>query len=493
MQWANRTDDEIFRAFQDVANYTEAAQEELYQEAKRRRLELARFSPFVIGQIRSRVNPCADGEQWESVDVSRASKWRRRVLSCPRILIAFGVFQLIFGLGELAGSADDGSFDTSFGVFYLCAGILSFWRVRVTAVLSATTLGLFVPLWALMVVLDVYTHGRLVHMRPLVFVALGLPSILGSAAILKYVKALTPNERKGQAAVQSRYFPQMTRPAVLVAVAGSFASLLLGFFCVLLWVTDLRGIALVPSLSGFSPTQLQILWLCGSALFLTAFWLWRFARRRAALTARELREVDTRKPILLLRSFEDDAIVFTGKIWRILSYWSPMLRFFKRYVSLEESLVAAASVYGPVLTIGAPGRQLRTVGAARGYAPAEGWQDAVYQMMQESAAIIAVLGMTGGLTWELCLIRDLGLTSKLVLAVPPLTRKELVARMDVVAASLPVFMSIPHRLITDSAVILAQTEGKPLVVTGTGRVESDYYEAIRQALPIAMRAGTGVP
>jgi hypothetical protein len=45
-----------------------------------------------------------------------------------------------------------------------------------------------------------------------------------------------------------------------------------------------------------------------------------------------------------------------------------------------------------------------------------------------------------------------------------------------------------RRLITDSALILAQTGGKPLVITGVGRGESDYFEAIRQALPRAMQA-----
>lgn len=78
--------------------------------------------------------------------------------------------------------------------------------------------------------------------------------------------------------------------------------------------------------------------------------------------------------------------------------------------------------------------------------------------------------------------------SKLVLIVPPLKRDRLLARMDVVGAALPILCNVPYTLVTDSALILSCSEDKPLVITGSGRRESDYAEAIREAVPAAMCA-----
>lgn len=180
-------------------------------------MEFAGVHSFVMDQIRSRLNGSAGGRDWESVDVSKASKLRRRVLSGPRILIALGVFQLLIGLGELESRYDDGGFDTVFGAVYICAGILSFRLVRIAAAFTAATLTLFVPIWALMIVDDVFRDG-LDNMRPVIFVLLGIPSILASWAILKYIRSLTPEEWEGQKAVQLRYFPRLTEPAVMPAL-----------------------------------------------------------------------------------------------------------------------------------------------------------------------------------------------------------------------------------------------------------------------------------
>lgn len=83
--------------------------------------------------------------------------------------------------------------------------------------------------------------------------------------------------------------------------------------------------------------------------------------------------------------------MFTSKFARFFAYWAPVTRFFRREVSFEESLVTAASVYGPVLAIGVPGQQLRTVGAAREYRSDDDWQETVRHRTQESSAIFASL------------------------------------------------------------------------------------------------------
>lgn len=482
MLWSTRSDDEILTALRAVADYLPDAQDELLREAEKRRLAIDGISPFVVGQIRMRLNSRNDAVQTKTVDVSKASKIRRWAALCPRALIVLGVLQLIFGLGELAESFDDGPLDTFFGSLYICFGILAFWRIRITAFLTIITQAVLIPGWLILLIGDTIENGALRHMRPLILTFLGILSFIGSIDIMRYVRSLSPEDRAGQRALQSRYFPRIFRSVVLLAIAGSFVSLFAGLVAVLMWAKIHRDRDLT-----YPWWELELLWLSGSALFLTAFWLWRFARRRAALTTREIRSLDTRAAILFLRSFEDDGIVFTSKFARFFAYWAPMTRFFRREASFEESLVTAASVYGPVLAIGVPGQQLRTVGAAREYASDDAWQKTVRQRMQESSAIFAIIGATEGLSWELQTVRELGLLSKLLLVVPPLKSDRLLARMDVVGVALPVLCNIPYSLVTDSALILSCSEDKPMVVTGSGRRESDYAEAIRKAVPAAMR------
>ncbi len=482
MLWTSKTDGDVLNALKNVADYRPEAQDELFRETEKRGLAIDGISPFVVGQIRMRLCSGNDTIPTNTIDVSKASKIRRWAALCPRALIVLGIFQLIFGLGELAKSLDDGSLDTFLGSLYICFGILAFWRIRITAFLTVVTQAVLIPGWLILLIGDTIENGALRNMRPLILTLLGILSFIGSIDILRYVRSLSQEDRAGQRALQSRYFPRIFRPAVLLSVAGSFVSLLAGLVAVLVWVKIQRDRDLI-----YPWWEVELLWLAGSALFLAAFWLWRFARRRAALTMWEIRSLDTRAAILFLRSFEDDGIVFTGRFARFFAYWAPISRFFRRDVSFEESLVTAASVYGPVLAIGVPGQQLRTIGAAREYASDDDWQKTVRLRMQESAAIFAIIGATEGLSWEIQTVRELGLLGKLVLVVPPLKRDPLLARMDVVGAALPALCNIPHSLVTDSALILSCSEDEPLIVTASGRRESDYAEAIRKAVPAAMR------
>lgn len=169
-------------------------------------------------------------------EVSKASKIRRRAALCPRALIVLDILQLIFGLGELAESFDDGPLDTFFGSLYICFGILAFWRIRITALLTVITQAVLIPGWLILLIGDTIENGALRHMRPLILTFLGILSFIGSIDILRYVRSLSPEDRAGQRALQSRYFPRIFRPEVLLAVVGSFVSRFAGLVAVLMWV-----------------------------------------------------------------------------------------------------------------------------------------------------------------------------------------------------------------------------------------------------------------
>jgi hypothetical protein len=174
----------------------------------------------------------------------------------------------------------------------------------------------------------------------------------------------------------------------------------------------------------------------GSLVVALAIWaaatrVYRRGRRYAMLPGEGLQKTDGRRPVLYLRSFQDDEGL---KVWarntdgRILPE-----RLIK--ISFEELVTDHLWLYGPVRTIGDPRKRKGppSLGAARDFASDDNWHDTVDQLMRQSSMIVMLLGRTDSLLWEFDRVVGFGLTHKLILVFPPLPAAELSARWERIA------------------------------------------------------------
>jgi len=111
-------------------------------------------------------------------------------------------------------------------------------------------------------------------------------------------------------------------------------------------------------------------------------------RRLRARDARSLLQRPGERPVLLLRSFDDEELVDPR----------PVSLFQRRY---EENLSRALKQLGPVITVGRPCDSVGFAGAARFYVSQDNWQLAIRYLMTHAAAVVVVAGRTEGLWWEI--------------------------------------------------------------------------------------------
>jgi len=138
-------------------------------------------------------------------------------------------------------------------------------------------------------------------------------------------------------------------------------------------------------------------------------------RRVSQPDASRLLETDERSPILLLRSFADDAkqIRAKGLATRVL-----FLGLLGRK-RLEAAIADELSCLGPFIAIGQPGERLPRLGAARAYFGDDEWQSAVVDWIARARLIVMIAGRTPWVQWELRQIVRAGQLGKLLLLLPP--------------------------------------------------------------------------
>jgi hypothetical protein len=98
-------------------------------------------------------------------------------------------------------------------------------------------------------------------------------------------------------------------------------------------------------------------------------------------------EKDHRRPVVLLRSFEQEQSRVGTSIFGSQR--------------IEELLVSATRRFGPTIAIGAPKDELPQLGAARAYVQADKWQAVALEWIASSRMILILAGSTRGLLWEL--------------------------------------------------------------------------------------------
>jgi hypothetical protein len=125
--------------------------------------------------------------------------------------------------------------------------------------------------------------------------------------------------------------------------------------------------------------------------FPLAPYLLRRGRRLRAPSALELLRSDSRPPVLLLRSFQDEDLENpTPRLFYILGR--------QRY---EEALARALSAIGPPISIGQPGEDQPELGAARLYVSVNDWQPAVLHFMRHARLVVIIVGRSSGVWWEI--------------------------------------------------------------------------------------------
>jgi hypothetical protein len=116
-----------------------------------------------------------------------------------------------------------------------------------------------------------------------------------------------------------------------------------------------------------------------------AIWVFYRSLRIAKLRAAALRQHDARRPVLVLRQFEDDML---GSGWL-----SP--------ATFEQHIVNDLHRVGPAISIGEPGQRLQPLGAARDYLTGGDWKHTVGQLIDQAALVVFILGSSESLVWEL--------------------------------------------------------------------------------------------
>ena len=160
---------------------------------------------------------------------------------------------------------------------------------------------------------------------------------------------------------------------------------------------------------GFVRLFLLLFLIFGSYFFGTS--LIDQACRLRALSAKAIMEMDTRPPVLFLRSFTEDGadplahgivndrlrgrqgILFLFEIWRIFRG--------KDSMTFEEELASWFGNYGPFVAIGKPGEELATLGASRLYVDHNTWKEQVTELVANARWIVWQAGQTPGTWWEL--------------------------------------------------------------------------------------------
>lgn len=132
--------------------------------------------------------------------------------------------------------------------------------------------------------------------------------------------------------------------------------------------------------------------MLGSALLLLPMgalgpYVRELGRRLDVRDGRRVLQSPGELPVLLLRSFNDDALQDP----RALSLFE--LRY-------EERLCAALRPLGPTIALGKPSEAFGYGGAIRLYVSEADWQPVVHHLMRQAAAVVIIMGGSAGLDWE---------------------------------------------------------------------------------------------
>jgi hypothetical protein len=426
-----------------------------------------------------------------SVDITPAIQARRRCV--PAATFGYvvtgwlGILPFVLITGMLGGT-----FRLSIGLILLglvsasVAGVVAVasWKAERGSRVGAILQNVFII--AFMTALLYAVHrassdgGGLMPMLAIGTVAIGGTSVAlsGAFAAFRYQRLIpdsgalprTPVMRQLQAAAL-----MLTRNGLLAILHFVGAGV---FFCLpaaIGWTVLQRGL----SNSSVSPG-----WKSFVAFFVLLIVCLEIAKRLVAkgkrlrqIHAADARRLDTRRPILLLRSFRDDLTPIERRVdvrnWR-------SGRAGDLPITLEETLERALRAHGPVIAIGRPGEALPPAGAAREYVTNDDWLARVVELAAESQRIVVIVGKSEGLSLEYASLARAEAWSKVVLILPPLERSELLARWAVLAQfDSRIRSNAPAVDLPSAALAAVAPDGELRFVTCQWRDDECYELAVR--------------
>ena len=210
-------------------------------------------------------------------------------------------------------------------------------------------------------------------------------------------------------------------------------------------------------------------------LVLIAGGLFAFVRAGKTVqpTLQKVLEADARKPVLLLRSFGDDASLPVSRPQK-----SPVgnLMFRRR---LEQGIAGALKTFGPLIAIGKPGEPLPEIGAARAYLDDNEWQPAVLRWIEQALFIVMMAGATTWITWELHRIVELGRAHHLFVVVPPGDNGKRWQHIDKSLESTRWYPGVAALDPKGLLLVRLRSDGRVCAIRKNGRmVEQDYQLAL---------------
>ena len=228
-------------------------------------------------------------------------------------------------------------------------------------------------------------------------------------------------------------------------------------------------------------TQFIVLLVIGAGLVRLGFWLQRYSRRYRMLSAEEATQQDSRRPILILRSFEDDMLEVERDSEGVIEKVRQLTG--SRGPVFEEAVAEALSAFGPVIAIGKPGEKLPALGAAREYVSHDEWQERAVELISRSSIVTVVLGKGQWLQWEIKKLVELGGLDKALVVFPPVKSNKLVERWKIVGPLLNVndgWLRVLRRDQRPMATTFKRA-GKPVFIVASSRKDTFYREAVLEA------------
>lgn len=154
----------------------------------------------------------------------------------------------------------------------------------------------------------------------------------------------------------------------------------------------------------------------GFGLSYGLYLIFRTAARKSAITSMQaLLKTDKRRPVLFLRPFEDDQVLFHKPRRRSIFRF---IRIGEEPKFFEHQVLEEMTEIGPVVAIGNRGRKGVPFGAARDFLPDDVWRDRVMGLIGSSRVIVVVLNETPGVWWEIQAILSQGAVEKTLFVFP---------------------------------------------------------------------------
>lgn len=209
----------------------------------------------------------------------------------------------------------------------------------------------------------------------------------------------------------------------------------------------------------------------------------RFAQRLVQPAVRNAINADKRRPVMLLRSFQDDSLEVRSSS-RLDGFTEAIAT--EGYARFEEILSKSLLKVGPLIALGQSGTVLQPLGAVREYFTDEQWQHAVEERNAQARFITVVCGRSPALMWEISEIRSNAMLAKTLFVIPPVPIGELRLRLRVLWSALSLPMEDFPDLSASYPLVLQFLEsGRPCLHICRARTEAAYVTAMRQAVECA--------